>query len=140
MKVSQFTLLFVFTMISGFAFAQQELLKTPISTDLSCEINFVPTTSIADLEFFAKCYVYKTPEVNVQSTIMNDQINFKQLPLLVPQHEFPTQQNVYRQTFFLGAFDQDFANAKTNNVAFFEANRNSVMGTAFYNFTPDPIF
>lgn len=141
MKSLQRVLVFILMCGSSMAFAQQEFIEKAASIDISCEINFVPTTSIADLESFAKCFVNKSAELMAQTTLQTSKINFKELPLLLTNQEFPTLQNTYRTPFLVfGEYDEFFANAKTNNLAFFEANRNSVLSAGNVNFPGVPIF
>lgn len=141
MRKLQSVLVVIFTCCSSLAFAQQEINETVVIGEKSCEINFQPSTTIADLESFAKCYVYKSPEVTAQTTLQTNQINFKKLPLLRTNQEFPTLQNTYRTPFLVfGEYDNFYANAKTNNLAFFEANRNAVMSAGNVNFPGVPIF
>ncbi len=121
--------------------SQNNATTLPFINEATCDINFEPTISVADLELFAKCFVYKSPEVTAQSTIKNNQINFRKLPLLITNDEFATVENSYREPLiFFGEYDFEFANSKTNNLAFFEANRNSVMASGFSIFLPEPIF
>jgi type III secretory pathway component EscR len=134
-------LLSVLLVISSLAYAQQNAAVSFTLQEASCEINFIPSTTIADLELFAKCFVYTSIEVTAQSTLQNDQINFRNLPLIPSDHQFPTMQNTYRQEILaLGEYDNFFANAKTNNLAFFEANRNSILSAGHVNFPGVPIF
>jgi hypothetical protein len=120
-------LLFVLLVLGSLAYAQQKAAVSFTLQEPSCEINFIPSTSTADLESFAKCFVYTSIEVTAQSTLNNDQINFSKLSILPSNHQFPTIQNMYRKEILaLGEYDNSFADAKTNNLAFFEANRNSV--------------
>ena len=112
--------------------SQNNATTLPFTNETSCEINFEPTTTDADLELFAKCFVYKSPEVAAQSTIKSDQINFNKLPLLITNGEFPTVQNSFRQPLVLfGEYEPEFINTRTNNLAFFEANRNSVISAGY---------
>jgi hypothetical protein len=134
-------LLPVLLLISSLAYAQQNAAVSFTLQDASCEINFIPTTTIVNLELFAKCFVYTSIEATAQSTLQDDQINFRKLPLIPSDHQFPTMQNTYRHEIFaLGEYDNFFANAKTNNLAFFEANRNSILSFGHVNFPGVPIF
>ncbi|AGC75518.1 hypothetical protein LX97_00214 [Nonlabens dokdonensis] len=121
--------------------SQNNATTLPFIEESTCKINFEPTTTVADLELFAKCFVYQSPEVAAQSTIKNDQINFRKLPLLITNGEFPTVQNSFRQPLILfGEYEPEFVNTRTNNLAFFEANRNSVLSAGYSVFLPEPIF
>ncbi|QJP33151.1 hypothetical protein F0365_01355 [Nonlabens sp. Ci31] len=134
-------LISVFLVLNSFVFAQRQTIDSFPLQDASCEINFKPSTTVADLESFAKCFVYRSPTVTAQSTLQNNQINFSKLPLLLTNQEFPTMQNTYRQSFLVfGEYDNFFANAKTNNLAFFEANRNTVMSAGNVNYPGVPNF
>jgi hypothetical protein len=141
MKKFQSNLVLVFLLFSSIAFAQLEYNEAILIEDNSCEIKFQPSTTIADLESFAKCFVYKSPEVVAQTTLQTNQIDFKNLPLLLTNQEFPTLQNTNRTPFLVfGEYDDFYANARTNNLAFFEANRNAVMSAGNVNFPGVPIF
>lgn len=141
MRSLQIILVLIFTCSTSFIFAQEQINKEISAIDKSCEIRFQPSTTIADLESFARCFVYKSPEVQAQKKLQTNQIDFKKLPLLLTNQEYPTIQNTYRTPFLVfGEYDDFYANARTNNLAFFEANRNAVMSAGNVNFPGVPIF
>jgi hypothetical protein len=141
MKYLKLSLIIFFTLLTVQVWGQHKATGLPFTQDESCEINFVPSTTIADLELFAKCYVHKSPSLTAQSTLQTKQINFEKLALVVTNQEFPTIQNTYRQTFlFFGEFEPSYANMKTNNIAFFEATRNTVLNVGNLIYPGVPIF
>lgn len=119
-------------LFGSFIQAQQLENQTAFLNKDACLIEFKASPLNIDLEQFVRCYKPQVPVIAAQNSLQINQINFRKLPLLVPSQEFPTMQNSYRESFLrLGEYDNSFANAKTNNLAFFEANRNTVMGSAF---------
>ncbi|PQJ17763.1 hypothetical protein BST94_12075 [Nonlabens xylanidelens] len=122
-------------------FAQHNLLQDiPVKKD-SCDVNFKSSITTSDLELFAKCISDKSSIEVAQSTLLTDQINFKKLPLLLVSEEFPTVQNINSDAFIeLGNYNSTFINMKTNNLALFEAGRNSILSSGYSNYSTAPQF
>ncbi|MEO9954187.1 hypothetical protein [Nonlabens sp.] len=141
MKVSKITSLIICLFISAFMFAQHNLLQEiPVEKD-ACDVNFKSSITTSDLELFAKCISNKSSLEVVQSTLLTDQIDFEKLPSLLGSEEFPTIQNINPDAFIeLGNYNSTFINMKTNNLAFFEASRNSILSAGYTDYTGVPNF
>lgn len=141
MTIYKTTIVVALILVGSLGYSQQLGSDLNYLKENTCLIDFKARTINLDLEEFVKCYEVKLPVNAAQSNLQVQDVNFKKLPLLVPNHEFPTMQNSYRESFLrIGEYENSFANARTNNLAFFEANRNSVMGTGFSISTPQPTF
>ncbi|WP_405377178.1 hypothetical protein [Nonlabens sp. Asnod3-A02] len=141
MKASKIASFIICLFISAFMFAQHNLLQDiPVKKD-SCDVNFKSSITTSDLELFAKCISDKSSIEVPQSTLLTDQINFKKLPLLLVSEEFPTVQNINSDAFIeLGNYNSTFINMKTNNLALFEASRNSILSSGYSNYSTAPQF
>lgn len=133
MKSIQIVLIIALIVPSAFATAQENLLFLFNQDTSSCDIDFTPSTSIAAIELFAKCFVYQSPEVEAQQALQIKNIDFKNLPILIDtQTQFISLQNKIKEPLIqFGNYEYDYLNNSVNNPAFFEATRNSVLSAAY---------
>ncbi|WP_405369676.1 hypothetical protein [Nonlabens sp. Asnod2-A12] len=143
MKASKIASFIICLFISAFMFAQHNLLQDiPVKKD-SCDINFKSSITTSDLELFAKCFTQETITFTTQSKLQTDKIDFSNpanLYYLSLEKPLNTQE-VYNKPFFvLGDYNRFGVAFKNNNLAFFEANRNSILSAGYTDYTGVPNF
>jgi hypothetical protein len=133
MKSIKIALIIALIVPSAFATAQENLLFLFKQDASSCDIDFTPSTSIAAIELFAKCFVYQSPELEAQQALQIKDIDFKNLPKLTDtETQFVSLQSKIKEPLIqFGNYEYGYLNNSVNNPAFFEATRNSVLSAAY---------
>lgn len=119
--------------------AQEDYAPTVLNS-FSCEINFTPSITTADLELFVKKYNATCANpLEVDLVVKADQINFKRLPSVYdPATDIipSVQQHYGVPDIILGGngniFGQRF---RMDNLAFYEANRGTILTSGYELFT-----
>lgn len=143
MKISKIASFIICLFISTFMFAQHNLLQEiPVKQD-ACDVNFKSSITTSDLELFAKCFTQESITFTTQSKLQTDKIDFSDpanLYYLSLEKPLNTQE-VYNEPFFILRDYNRFGVAfKNNNLAFYEANRNSVLSAGYVSYSGVPNF
>ena len=143
MKVSKIASFTICLFISTFMFAQHKLSQEISVKKDTCVVNFKSSITTSDLELFAKCFTQETITFTTQSKLQTDKIDFSNPANLyyLSLEEPLNTQTVYNEPFFIFRDYNRFGVAfKNNNLAFFEANRNSVLSAGYTDYTGVPNF
>jgi hypothetical protein len=118
---------------------QAQQMQTPAIFDLnSCQINFEPSFTTADLEAFVKEFNNDCMNpLQVDLVLKSDQIDFRRLPVhFEPTTDIlPSLQNYFQvPNFQFGNYNEFESGYRLSNLAFYEANRSSILSSGYETF------
>lgn len=105
----------------------------------SCKVNFTPSVSEADLESLVREFnQHCVGTFQLDQAINIENINFKRLPEVYdPQSDIipSIEQHYGVPAFQIGGYYSQFGGRfKLSNLAFYEANRNSILSSGYESF------
>lgn len=137
MKVFNIGILIIMMCIWNTVKAQDNELPAILNSS-SCEINFTPSITTTDLELFVKQYNATCANpLEVDLILKTDQVNFRRLPSVYDpsQDVIPSQHNYYQSpSLQIGNYSDFQGRFQWSNLAFYEANRSSIMSSGYETF------
>ncbi len=116
----------------------QETSRPAIFDISSCQIAFRPSLTHIDLESFVKEFNSECRNpLEVDLVLKTDQINFRKLPTYYEPSEeiIPSIQNYFQvPTFQFGNYNEFENTFRLKNLAFYEANRSSILSSGYETF------
>nr|WP_152556400.1 hypothetical protein [Nonlabens ulvanivorans] len=87
--------------------------------------------------FYRSIFLSNPVPLQQSPQLQIDKIDFSNTSPVLINNEFPTIFNTNNEPFFqFGDYTPEFLNKKVNNLAFFEATRNSVLSAGYTNGVP----